>query len=162
MAHGSDGALSACCVSAGVHPHWRAVARTFAAGTGHQIVEVPLRDGVTDWASARRRPTPRPWSSAYPNYLGVLEDLRAGTAPRRRRTARSWSSRADPVAAGVLRSAGSWGADVVVGEGQAFGTPLSFGGPYLGLFACALDQVRRLPGPARRRDGRRRRAPRAT
>jgi glycine dehydrogenase subunit 1 len=50
------------------------------------------------------------------------------------------------VSAGVLRSAGSQGADVVVGEGQAFGTALSFGGPYLGLFACTLDQVRRLPG----------------
>jgi glycine dehydrogenase subunit 1 len=46
----------------------------------------------------------------------------------------------------VLKSAGQWGADVFVGEGQAFGTPLSFGGPYLGLFACSEDQVRRLPG----------------
>ena len=52
----------------------------------------------------------------------------------------------DPVAAGLLRSPGEWGADVVVGEGQAFGTPLGFGGPYLGLFACTLAQVRRLPG----------------
>jgi glycine dehydrogenase subunit 1 len=53
---------------------------------------------------------------------------------------------ADPVAAGVLKSAGQWGADVFIGEGQAFGTPLSFGGPYLGLFACSEAQVRRLPG----------------
>ncbi len=34
----------------------------------------------------------------------------------------------------------------MVGEGQPLGTPLGFGGPYLGLFACRLDQVRRLPG----------------
>jgi glycine cleavage system P protein (glycine dehydrogenase) subunit 1 len=53
---------------------------------------------------------------------------------------------ADPVSAGLLRPAGEDGADVVVGEGQPFGTPLSFGGPYLGLFACRLEQVRRLPG----------------
>ena len=52
----------------------------------------------------------------------------------------------DPVAAGVLRNPGSQGADVVVGEGQPFGTPLSFGGPYLGLFACRQEHVRRLPG----------------
>ncbi|HEV2427891.1 MAG TPA: hypothetical protein VGS61_06705, partial [Acidimicrobiales bacterium] len=53
---------------------------------------------------------------------------------------------ADPLALTVLEAPGAYGADVVVGEGQAFGTALSFGGPYLGLFACALEQVRRLPG----------------
>jgi glycine dehydrogenase subunit 1 len=45
-----------------------------------------------------------------------------------------------------LKTAGQWGADVFVGEGQPFGTALAFGGPYLGLFACTLDQIRRLPG----------------
>jgi glycine dehydrogenase subunit 1 len=45
-----------------------------------------------------------------------------------------------------LKTAGQWGADVFVGEGQPFGTPLAFGGPFLGLFACTQDQVRRLPG----------------
>ncbi|MGH9056930.1 MAG: glycine dehydrogenase, partial [Acidimicrobiales bacterium] len=39
-------------VSGGVHPHWRAVLSTFAAGTGHHVVDVPLRDGVTDWTAA--------------------------------------------------------------------------------------------------------------
>jgi glycine dehydrogenase subunit 1 len=52
----------------------------------------------------------------------------------------------DPVSLGVLKSPGEWGADVVVGEGQLFGTTLGFGGPYLGLFACAQSHVRRLPG----------------
>src|SRR6202044_3151554 len=52
----------------------------------------------------------------------------------------------DPVAAGLLRSAGEGGADGVGGEGQGFGPTLGFGVPYLGLFACASAQVRRLPG----------------
>jgi glycine dehydrogenase subunit 1 len=52
----------------------------------------------------------------------------------------------DPVAAAVLKSPGAWGADVAVGEGQPFGTPMSFGGPYLGLFAARLEHVRRIPG----------------
>jgi glycine dehydrogenase subunit 1 len=52
----------------------------------------------------------------------------------------------DPISAGILRSPGQWGADLVVGEGQALGMPLGFGGPYLGLFACTLQHVRRLPG----------------
>jgi len=53
---------------------------------------------------------------------------------------------ADPVSAGLLVSPGASGADVVVGEGQPFGAPLSLGGPYLGLFACRREHVRRLPG----------------
>ncbi len=131
-------------VSSGVHPHWRAVARTFTAGTGHEIIEVPLRDGVTDWA-ALDAASAAAVVVAYPNYLGVVEDL---GAPRElaRAAGALFVVAGDPVGAGVLRSAGDWGADVFVGEGQAFGTPLSFGGPYLGLFACTLEQVRRLPG----------------
>ena len=82
---------------------------------------------------------------AYPNYLGCLEDLAEA-----RRLADEHRAllvvAADPVAAGILRPAGEQGADVVVGEGQPFGTPLAFGGPYLGLFACSSAQVRRLPG----------------
>ncbi len=81
----------------------------------------------------------------YPNYLGCLEDLGAARALCDR-TGALLVVGADPLAAGLLRSAGDWGADVMVGEGQVFGTALGFGGPYLGLFACAAAHVRRLPG----------------
>jgi glycine dehydrogenase subunit 1 len=130
-------------VSAGVHPHWRAVVSTFARGTGHEVVVAPLANGVTDWASVDTTDAAAV-VVAYPNYLGVLEDVAAARAL----TAGDGLLVVcgDPVAAGVLTSAGSWGADVFVGEGQALGTALSFGGPYLGLFACTHEQVRRLPG----------------
>ena len=131
-------------VSSGVHPHWRAVARTFALGTGHEIVEVPLKDGVTDWSSVDATGAAAIVAS-YPNYLGVVEDLSVAKQLAVANDALLILG-ADPVAAGVLKSAGQWGADVFVGEGQPFGTPLAFGGPYLGLFACTMDQVRRLPG----------------
>jgi len=143
MAHGATG-RSKMVISSGVHPHWRAVARTFAKGTGHEIVEVPLRNGVTDWSSVDATGAAA-IVAAYPNYLGVLEDLSEAKALALSNEA-LFVVGADPVAAGVLKTAGQWGADVFVGEGQAFGTPLSFGGPYLGLFACTEAQVRRLPG----------------
>lgn len=141
-------------VSAGVHPHWRATLATFSQGSGHDLVEIPLSGGRTVWpgqpdeAATPAGGPPGPPGVVvvgYPNYLGCLEDLAAA-----RRVADAHGAvmvvAADPVAAGVLRAAGEQGADVVVGEGQPFGTPLSFGGPYLGLFACTLEQVRRLPG----------------
>ena len=129
-------------VSRGVHPHWREVMGTFAVGTGHELVDIPLVDGRTAWPEAGE---PGALLVQYPNYLGCIEDLRAAAAAARR-TGALLVVASDPVAAGLLRPPGSYGADVVVGEGQPFGTPLSFGGPYLGLFACRAEHVRRLPG----------------
>ncbi len=143
MAHGATG-RSKMVISSGIHPHWRQVARTFARGTGHEIVEVPLRDGVTGWSSVDVSHAAAV-VAGYPNYLGVLEDLTSAKSLAVEHDA-LFIVGADPVAAGVLKTAGQWGADVFVGEGQAFGTALSFGGPYLGLFACTEAQVRRLPG----------------
>ena len=134
-------------LSAGVNPSWRAVLATFARGTGHRLVDVPLADGVSDWGAAESAGADRPGAVvvAYPNYLGCLEDLAAARALCDR-TGALLVVAFDPVCAGILRSPGEWGADVVVGEGQPLGMPLGFGGPYLGLFACTLDHVRRLPG----------------
>jgi glycine dehydrogenase subunit 1 len=134
-------------VSAGIHPHWRQMLATAAAGTGHRIQTIPLVDGVTGWPDAAREDDDRPGvlMVGYPNYLGCIEDLAQARALCDR-TGALLVVGIDPVAAGLLRSAGEWGADVVVGEGQVFGTTLGFGGPYLGLFACASAHVRRLPG----------------
>lgn len=131
-------------LSDGLHPTWRDVVRTFAAGTGHQLVDVPLQGGITAWP-AGGGDTPGAVLVQYPNRLGCLDDLQAAADVAKANGALLIVA-FDPVAAGVLRSPGSYGADVVVGEGQPFGTPLSFGGPYLGLFACRQEHVRRLPG----------------
>jgi glycine dehydrogenase subunit 1 len=119
-------------VSPHVNPQWRDVIRTFAKGTGHRIT-----DALGE--------APAAILVQQPNYLGVIEDLAAWRAEADRVGALLLVA-FDPVAAGLLRTPGSYGADVVVGEGQPFGTPLSFGGPYLGLFACRSEHVRRLPG----------------
>jgi glycine dehydrogenase subunit 1 len=135
-------------VSRGVHPQWRQVLATFAVGTGHDLVDVPLVDGTTAWpaeGSGEGSNPPGALLVQYPNHLGCIEDL-AAAAQVARRTGALLLVACDPVAVGLLRSPGDHGADVVVGEGQPFGTPLSFGGPYLGMFACTRDLVRRLPG----------------
>ncbi|MDE3206024.1 MAG: aminomethyl-transferring glycine dehydrogenase subunit GcvPA [Acidobacteriota bacterium] len=138
-------------LSGGLHPHWRATLATFAAGTGHRLVDVPLRDGVTDWAAMASAAAggsveaPAALVVASPNYLGAYEDLKAARQVADAHDALLIAG-FDPVSSGLLAPPGELGADVVVGEGQPFGTPLSFGGPYLGLFACRSEQVRRLPG----------------
>jgi glycine dehydrogenase subunit 1 len=130
-------------MSDGVHRYWQDVVRTFAAGTGHDIVNVPLRDGLTDASAIGAEPGAV--VVQYPNRLGVLDDV-AAAARVAKETGAMLVLAFDPVAAAVLRSPGEWGADVAVGEGQPFGTPMSFGGPYLGLFAAKLEHVRRIPG----------------
>jgi len=133
-------------VSAGVHPHWRAVLDTFAVGPGHRVVEVPLDLGRTVWeGAAEAGGAPGVLVLGYPNYLGCLEDPAEARALADRLGAVLVMA-ADPVAVGLVKSPGEWGADVMVGEGQALGVPLAFGGPYLGLFACSQEHVRRLPG----------------
>lgn len=132
-------------VSGGLHPNWRRTLDTFAAGTGHVMLDVPLRGGVTDWHAAPQSEPPAALLLAAPNYLGAFEDLAAARAVADRHGALLIVG-FDPVSSGLLRPPGELGADVVVGEGQPFGTPLSFGGPYLGLFSCRPELVRRLPG----------------
>ncbi len=141
-------------LSEGIHPHWRQVVETCAAGTGHRIQTVRLVGGTTRWPDRDPDPADGGGSGSeppgalvvgYPNYLGCLEDLGEARAICDR-TGALLVVAADPVCAGILRTPGEWGADVVVGEGQPFGTALGFGGPYLGLFSCGQSLVRRLPG----------------
>jgi glycine dehydrogenase subunit 1 len=131
-------------VSRGVRPAVRAVIATLC-GPRLEICEAPLADGVTAWP--RDLGEPAALLLAYPNYLGALEDVTAA-AERAHAAGALLVADADPVAAGLLRSVGALGADVAVGEGQPFGTPLSFGGPYVGLLAARdAPFVRRwLPG----------------
>jgi glycine dehydrogenase subunit 1 len=143
LAVSTTGSPRVCC-SQGVNPRWVEVLRTFALGSGHEVEVVPLAGGVTDWgglAPGRAGAV----VVAYPNYLGILEDLAAARAAADGLGAHLIVCQ-DPIAAGLLRSPGDAGADVVVGEGQALGNPLGFGGPYLGLFSCRAEHVRRLPG----------------
>ncbi|HET9061418.1 MAG TPA: aminomethyl-transferring glycine dehydrogenase subunit GcvPA [Acidimicrobiales bacterium] len=136
-------------VSAGTNPHWVECLRTLSAGRDLQIIEIPTRDGVTNWHAApgegARLEAPAAIVSANPNYFGCIDPW-----PRARAVADANDALLvgifDPVASGLLRTPGEQGADVAIAEGQPLGTPLSFGGPYLGMFAIADKYLRRLPG----------------
>ena len=80
-----------------------------------------------------------------PNFFGYMEDMERLAELAHSKGALLIVS-ADPVSLGMFRAPGDYGADIVVGEGQALGVPPTFGGPYVGLFACKQSYIRQMPG----------------
>ncbi len=137
-------------VARSVPPPYRAVVRTYLEGlAGLECEEVPFgSDGRIDRAALERLSSPAPAAVVvgYPNVFGVVEDLGALAAAARAAGALLVTVTAEAMALGLLQAPGALGADIAVGEGQSFGIPLSFGGPYLGLFATRERFVRSMPG----------------
>jgi glycine dehydrogenase subunit 1 len=134
-------------VSRGVHPHARAALRTTAAAYGGEVVEVGLRDGVTDadaWAGAIDQDTGAV-IFAQPNFLGTVEDA-AALAQAAKDSPAVVVGSYDPIPLGILKPPGECGVDVAVGEGQSLGNRLDFGGPSFGFFAATEAYLRRMPG----------------
>jgi glycine dehydrogenase subunit 1 len=134
--------------SAGLHPHTIQTLRTYAHGYDMEVVEVALRDGVTDpdaWAAAVDADTSAA-IFAQPNFYGAVEDAEALAAAAHAAADPVVVAQVDPLTLGVLRSPGECGVDVAVGEGQALGNRLDFGGPSFGLFAAREAYLRRMPG----------------
>ena len=128
-----------------VHPHYVAVLRTYTSGLGLDIRTVPRSDaGTVEWGSHDVEGAAAVVVQS-PSYFGLLEDTGAAATAAHEAGALLVSV-ADPTAMGLLESPGAQGADVAVGEGQALGNSLSFGGPYVGLFATKLALVRQVPG----------------
>ena len=127
----------------------KSVLANYLSGTRARIEEIPFdpRTGRLDLNSVRElvsRPDVFGLLADLPNGYGVVDEglleLKSilGQIPL--------AVSADPLALTVLEPPGSWGADVVVGEGQPFGIPPAGGGPLLGLFACRKEHVRMAPG----------------
>jgi glycine cleavage system P protein (glycine dehydrogenase) subunit 1 len=137
-------------VSHGVHPHAREALRTLAAGYGHEVVEVGMRDGVTDAQAWERAIDEQAGAAivAQPNFLGAVEDVEAlaGAAKRAAGDEIVVIGSYDPIPLGILKPPGEVGVDVAVGEGQSLGNRLDYGGPSFGFFASTQAYLRRMPG----------------
>jgi glycine dehydrogenase subunit 1 len=146
MAHAVTGRREIA-LSRGVHPLYRRVVETYGEGPDLRLRDVPLGDGVTDLDALRKAVGDATAAVVvqYPNFFGCLEDVRAAGEIAHVAGALLVVV-ADPVNLGLLTPPGALGADIVVGEGQGLGVPMSFGGPNLGVFAAKRELVRRMPG----------------
>jgi glycine dehydrogenase subunit 1 len=133
-------------LSPAVHPQYRAVVKTYLHGS-HAASVVGDEDGTADLAhltSLLDRETAA-LVIQNPNFLGQCEAV-DGLADAAHRAGALLIVVTDPIALGLLRPPGAYGADVVVADGQSLGLPPSFGGPHLGIFAARMAHVRRLSG----------------
>jgi glycine dehydrogenase subunit 1 len=134
-------------ISRAVHPHSRETLVTLARGYGVEVVEVGLKDGVTDldaWSAAIDDDTSAVFFQ-QPNFLGAVEDAEA-LAGAAKNSPAVVVGQYDALTLGVLAPPGETGVDVAVGEGQQLGNRLDFGGPSFGFFAATEAYLRRMPG----------------
>ena len=136
-------------VSEAVHPEYRQVLATYLSGIGLRIVTVPFdrAAGETDRGALRRALDADSAAvlTQYPNFFGVIEPLAELVELTHAAGALAVTS-ADPVALAMLRPPGELGVDIATAEGQPLGIPLFYGGPYVGLLATSLRNVRQMPG----------------
>ncbi|NLT95466.1 MAG: aminomethyl-transferring glycine dehydrogenase subunit GcvPA [Clostridia bacterium] len=134
-------------VSSAVHPEYLEVAETYAWARGIKLVEAPYLDGLKNLAELEKN-----LSSEFgalviqnPNFFGNIESLKDIIQIAQKSKVLVILC-ADPILLGLMEAPGKLGVDIVVGEGQSLGLPLSFGGPYLGFMATKDKYVRRMPG----------------
>lgn len=132
--------------SAAIHPQYLEVAHTYVQHAGIELQHAQfdsntgqtLVDSIDDQTAAI--------VVQSPNFLGCIEDVEALAEKAHAKGALLIVAITEAMSLGLLRSPGASGADIVVAEGQSFGVPLSYGGPYVGLFAIREKYARQIPG----------------
>ena len=130
-----------------VHPEYRQILQTYLANVDTELITVAASDGRIDLPRLTEQITDETACVLiqHPNFFGSLEDVEQIALAAHNAGALLIVS-VDPMSLGLLRRPGELGADIVVAEGQSLGTPMLYGGPYLGILACREKFLRRMPG----------------
>jgi len=132
-----------------IHPEYRKVVSTYCWANGYDVVEIPYLDSGQLDASALAAVVDKKTAAVLvqsPNFFGVIEDIGAIEPMVHSCGALLVAGFTDATSLGILKPAGEVGADIAVGEGQSFGNPMNYGGPYLGIFAGTDKLLRKIPG----------------
>ena len=135
-------------LSQALPPQYRETVATYCRYLNVELISVPISAGSTDIVKLEELLDDQVASVVvgYPNYFGQIEDLATIADMTHAAGARLVATVAEPLALALYKSPGELGADIVVGEGQSFGIPLSYGGPGIGFFAVRKKDMRVLPG----------------
>ncbi len=135
-------------LSPALHPQYRQVVRSYTVSAPIRLVgdepEANLKAGPEALLPLIDMDTALVVVQ-YPDFFGRVYDYTA-LAEAAHAAGALFCVSVNPVALGLLKTPGEMGADIVTGEGQPLGIPLSFGGPYLGLFATRKEYVRKMAG----------------
>jgi glycine dehydrogenase subunit 1 len=136
-------------VAESVHPEYRQTLITCAANLDCTIRVLPTPDGFLNPDDVAKAVTDDTIAvvAQSPNFFGHLEEMKAiGEAARKKGAV--FIASFDPISVGLLKTPGEYGADIAVAEGQGLGTPMGYGGPYLGILACRDEKeyLRKIPG----------------
>jgi len=132
-----------------IHPQYLEVVKTYVqhAGIDLDLVEYDQKTGQAGQGLANAIDDQTAAVVVQsPNFFGCIEQLTSLADAAHARGALLIVGITEAMSLGLLKSPGACGADIVVAEGQSFGVPLSFGGPYLGLFATREKYARQIPG----------------
>jgi len=136
-------------IASGVHPEYRQTAETYLRGTDNQLISVPYSsDGRTDFEFIRANLSDRTSAVVLqsPNFFGIVEEYEQLSRELKEQNTLLIVVVAEPLSLGILKPPGERDADIVVGEAQSFGLPVSYGGPYVGFFATREKFIRQMPG----------------
>ncbi len=133
-------------VSGGLHPQYRDVIATLSHHGSSLVTALPPDPLGTEEIIAAIDGETSCVVVQYPSFFGHIKDLSAIATAAHAKGALLIVAVTEAVALGALKSPGEMGADIVTAEGQSIGNGLSFGGPYVGLFACRSKHVRQMPG----------------
>jgi len=130
----------------GLNPNYLRVLKTYCEPVDVEIRRLSLHNGVIDVDELRSSIDGAAGLIVqHPNYFGLLEPVEAVSQIAHAAGALVVSS-TYPISLALLKPPGEWGADIATADGQSLGVPMSFGGPYVGLFAAKKELVRMMPG----------------
>ena len=134
-------------VPSSLHPEYRATIATYLENLDAELVELETPSGIVDPEKLAQvvDDTTAAVLLQQPNFFGCIESGGEVAAVAKEAGALLISV-FDPISLGILTRPGDYGANIAVAEGHTLGTPMSYGGPYLGIMACDQSLVRRMPG----------------